>query len=476
MAKLQSMTISRRTVDALRAGKDTVFWDSELSGFGVRVYPSGVKMYVVQTRARGKSTRVTVGRNGVLTAEEARRRAALIIARVKAGKDPVPDPMTPKPAPGPTVADLAERYRREHLEVRCKQKTAETARVAIERHILPALGVLPLTEIGRDQVMALHGGLSETPAMANLTVDVLSRMFTMAEAWGMVPDGSNPCREIVKYRARKRERFLTDGEFKRLGRVLGEAVSEGKVSVHAAAAIRLLMLTGCRCNEILTLRWQDMDLGANEMRLRDSKTGPRAVPLSPAAVRVLADLPRVPGNPWVIAGRVKGMHMKNLGGPWGIVRARADLKDVRIHDLRHSFASRALALGESLPMSASPSVSATRAACILSGRRDCENSANARENVASLGISATRDQPHSRRNVGSTLSLSIRWRVVGRPHTALAMTPRASAWRSSRGRPGPVHTSSTKPSTLTRSRAVTKRLCVSRRGPTASANAGKRSP
>ena len=132
--------------------------------------------------------------------------------------------------------------------------------------------------------------------------------------------------------------------------MLGEAVSEGKVSVHAAAAIRLLMLTGCRCNEILTLKWEDVDLEANEMRLRDSKTGPRAVPLSPAAAKVLADLPRVPGNPWVIAGRIKGTHMKNLGGPWSTIRSRADLEDVRIHDLRHSFASRALALGESLPM------------------------------------------------------------------------------------------------------------------------------
>ena len=161
--------------------------------------------------------------------------------------------------------------------------------------------------------------------MANLTVEVLARMFTMAEAWGMVPDGTNPCREIVKYRARKRERFLTDGEFRRLGRVLGEAVSEGKVSVHAAAAIRLLMLTGCRKSEILSLQWTDIDLEASELRLRESKTGPRAVPLSPPAVKVLADLLRVPGNPWVIAGRVRGAHMQNLSGPWGISSGRGSI-------------------------------------------------------------------------------------------------------------------------------------------------------
>ena len=350
MAKLRTTAISRRTVESLGAGRDTVYWDSELPGFGVRVYPSGAKMYVVQTRARGESKRVTVGRHGVITADQARRRAALIIARVKAGEDPIPAPMAPKPPPGPTVAELAERYRVEHLEARCKPRTAATALAAIERHVLPALGALPLTEVGRDRMMALHGGLSGTPAMANLAVDVVSRMFTMAEAWGMVADGANPCREIAKYRERKRERFLTDGEFRRLGRVLGEAVREGEVSAHAAAAIRLLMLTGCRCNEVLTLKWEDVDLAANEMRLRDSKTGPRAVPLSPPAAKVLAELPRVAGSPWVVAGRRRGAHMKNLGGPWRIVRSRAGLEDVRIHDLRHSFASRALALGEPLPM------------------------------------------------------------------------------------------------------------------------------
>ena len=162
--------------------------------------------------------------------------------------------------------------------------------------------------------------------------------------------GTNPCREIVKYRARKRERFLTDGEFRRLGRVLGEAVSEGKVSVHAAAAIRLLMLTGCRCNEVLTLQWTDIDLEASELRLRESKTGPRAVPLSPAAVKVLADLLRVPGNPWVITGKNPGDHLKNLDGVWLRLRKRAGLDDVRIHDCRHSYASRALAIGEAIPL------------------------------------------------------------------------------------------------------------------------------
>ena len=117
-----------------------------------------------------------------------------------------------------------------------------------------------------------------------------------------------------------------------------------------AGALRLLMLTGCRLSEILTLRWEDVRLEANEIQLRDSKTGPRVVPLSPAAARVLAGLPRVAANPWVIVGRKPGTRLPHIHYYWYLVRERAGLKDVRLHDLRHSFASRALALGESLPM------------------------------------------------------------------------------------------------------------------------------
>ena len=185
--------------------------------------------------------------------------------------------------------------------------------------------------------------------MANRVVAVLGKIFGLAEAWGLRPDGGNPCRFIRKYKEAGRERFLSEEEFRRLGRVLDEAGSGGGVSPHAVAAVRLL-LTGCRKSEVLTLRWEDVDLEAGELRLRDSKTGARPVPLSPAAAAVLSNLPRLPGNPWVITGRKPGARMVNLLTPWRVLRARAGLDDVRIHDLRHSYASRALALGESLPM------------------------------------------------------------------------------------------------------------------------------
>ena len=124
----------------------------------------------------------------------------------------------------------------------------------------------------------------------------------------------------------------------------------GEVSSNAAAAIRLLMLTGCRRNEIVALRWDEVNLERKELRLRQTKSGPRTVPLSPAAIRILSQRPRVPGNPWVIPGGNEGEYLKFIQDPWCKVRARANLEDVRLHDLRHSFASRALVLGESLPM------------------------------------------------------------------------------------------------------------------------------
>ena len=179
---------------------------------------------------------------------------------------------------------------------------------------------------------------------------MLSKLFNLAEMWGLRPDGSNPCLHVKRYKEEKRERFLSAEEIARLGRVLDETLRDGSETRSAVVAIRLLMLTGCRLSEIQKLRWKHVDLKAGELRLPDSKTGGRAVPLAPSAVRLLESLPRDAENPWVIAGKKPESHLTDLQHPWRRIRARAELDDVRIHDLRHSFASRALALGEGLPM------------------------------------------------------------------------------------------------------------------------------
>ena len=347
MPVTRGLRLSTQTVGQLPvAEREAIFWDRDLPGFGVRVYPSGTRAFVVQSRGEGRSRRHTIGRHGAITADEARERAARIIARIKSWDDPAPPDRARV-----TVAELAERYLEEHVVIRCKPGTQVLYRAAVRQYIVPALGETPVPSVRREQVAALHHALRETPYAANRAVHLLARILDVAEDEGLRPRGAgNPCRSIEKFRERPHNRFLSEEELRRLGRVLEAAAGGGGgASPAAVAAIRLLVLTGCRRSEILGLRWEHVDLEAGELRLRDSKTGPRVVPLPAAAVSVLAALPRVPGNPWVIPGSKPGGHLSNLNDHWLRIRARAGLDDVRLHDLRHSFASRALALGESLP-------------------------------------------------------------------------------------------------------------------------------
>ncbi len=308
----------------------------------MRVHATGRKVYVVQSRGPGGTKRVTLGRQGEISADEARKRAGGVIDRIKRGEDPTPKP----PEAEPTVSGLAERFMRVHVSVHCKPDTAKVYRSVLDNHILPALGAMVVDQVGRAEVSELRHRLCETPVVANTAVGVLSKMFSLAEAWGLVPPGRNPCRAVRRYRTRSCERFLTPEEFRRLGRALKDA--EGRMWPPAIAAIRLLTLTGCRRSEILDLRWDDVDRTAGELRLRDAKAGPRMVPLTAPVRKVLDGIPRSPGNPCVIPGQNGKGRPLHLPHYWEAVRARARLHDVRIHDLRHSYASRALALGESL--------------------------------------------------------------------------------------------------------------------------------
>ena len=353
------LRITDRAVEALSVeGNDAIFWDRVLLGFGVRVYPSGAKTYIVQTRTDGRSRRVTVGRHGELSAAQARRRAALVIARIKAGEDPVPARAAVDRDLGPpvTVAELAERYLERHVATQLKPATMSSYRSALDRWILPSLGEMPVTEVGEEHVVALHESLRNMPYRANQVVHILSTMFSLAETWGLRAEGTHPVRKIRKYDELRRERSLTQDEYRRLGKVLDEIEAEagakrgGRVRRSAAAALRLLMLTGCRRNEVLTLRWLDVNRKAGIVRLRNGGTAARVVPLTPATASVLDGLRRLPGNPWVLVGARRGGRLSNLNEHWLRVRARAGLDGVRLHDLRHSFVARALSLGESGPM------------------------------------------------------------------------------------------------------------------------------
>ena len=336
--------LTRRAVEALKAnGADTVYWDGELTGFGVRVRKSGRKNYVLQTRVRGKLRWFTIGQHGRIAPDEARIAALEILAQAKTGIDPRDAGAKRKAAP--VMTELGRRFLEEYVPAHCKPSTQGEYRRSVELFIDPAIGEMQISEVERKDIAKLHFDLRDKPYQANRTLGVLSKMFSLAEVWGLRPDGSNPCRHVKRYKERKRERFLSPEETERLGEVLAEAEEE---MPSAVAAFRLLLLTGCRLSEIQLLRWEYVKDDCIE--LPDAKTGGRVVPLGPEARALLADLPREEGNPWVISGNKPGTHLTDLQRPWRRIRERADLGDVRIHDLRHSYASRALALGESLTM------------------------------------------------------------------------------------------------------------------------------
>ena len=336
--------ITKRSVDAIKAdGADTVYWDGELTGFGLRVRRSGRKSYVVQTRIAGKLCWFTIGPHGPLNPNQARARALEILACAKKGIDPR-DADARREAE-PSMADLGRRFLEEYVPVHCKPSTQEEYRRSVRLFVDPVIGELRVPEVQRKDIAALHHGLRDKPYQANRTLGVLSKMFSLAEVWGWRPDGSNPCRHVKRYKEHKRERFLSPEETERLGQVLREAEEE---MPSAVAAFRLLLLTGCRMSEIRDLRWDYVNDDCIE--LPDAKTGGRVVPLGPEARAVLSAIPRDEDNPWVISGRLPGSHLTDLQRPWRRIRKQAGLEGVRIHDLRHSFASRALALGESLTM------------------------------------------------------------------------------------------------------------------------------
>lgn len=339
--------LTKRAIDALKPeATDYFVWDSQIAGFGVRVMPSGAKTYQAQYRKGGRTRRVSLGRHGKITVDEARRLAKDVMGQVAMGENPAEEIALERRAP--TVASLCDRFFREHAEERCKPTTQKEYRRALDLFIKPEIGSFKVIDVQRKDIAALHHKSRNTPYQANRTLQVLSKMFNMAEIWGLRADGSNPCRHVPKYREQKRERYLSQHELQRLGQVLLEAERDRSEAPHVVAAFRLLILTGCRLKEIQTLQWGFItDAG---MELPDTKTGARRIPLPAAARAVLSALPRSSGNPYVIEGKLDGSHITDLQHPWRRIRARAGLDDVRIHDLRHTYASNAVSSGMPIQM------------------------------------------------------------------------------------------------------------------------------
>lgn len=340
------MKLTKRAVDIIYPeDRDRDYYDDALKSFGVRVRKSGRKTYFVMSRERGRMRRITIGKHGVLTTEEARKQAMKILHDLSVGIDPTAEKKKIKETG--TVRSLSTRFLKEYVPVHLKPSTQREYRRSIELFINPKLGSYLISDITRTDIASLHHGLRKKPYQANRTLGVLSVMFNQAELWGMRAELSNPCRGVKKYKETKRERFLSVEELGRLGAALKD---EESLAPSAVACVRLLALTGCRLSEIQKLKWEHVDFTRNMLRLPDSKTGRKTVYLGDAAITVLKAIPRLAKNAYVITGQIEGQYLTDMQKPWRRIRGAAKLDDARLHDLRHTFASSAVSLGENLPM------------------------------------------------------------------------------------------------------------------------------
>lgn len=351
--------LTKRVVEAFASKADRYFvWDLELKGFGVRVSPQGRKTYIVRYRTTGGADRrLTLATHGVMTTEEAREEARRALAQAAMGGDP--QGVKADRRAEMTVRELCELYMAEGTATK-KETTLRIDRIRIKRHINPRIGMMKVTDVARGDIQRLmidigngrirkdasphtRGGKSA----AARTVGLLGGIFNFAAERGFVEE--NPVKGVKRYRDNRRDRFLSPVELARLGDVLTELEKDGADPRHVAI-IRLLALTGARKSEIACLRWSELDLDRGLLRLRDSKTGPKVIPLGEAALELLAAL-KPNGGKYLFPDRRRlDQPTMNLDWAWVGIRRKAGLEDVRIHDLRHTFASAGLASGEGLPL------------------------------------------------------------------------------------------------------------------------------
>lgn len=328
---------------------DYVVWDEKISGFGVKVTPQSRKSYLMKYRTQdGRQRKPSIGIHGNITCEQARKIAEKWHGMLAAGEDPFADKVELRQSP--TVSELCDRFLKEHAEIHKKANGLNQDRFYIRKHIKPRLGTLKTAAVTRNDIVKFHLSQKDTPAQANRMLHTLSKMFNLAEDWGLRSRHSNPVQGIQKYKEEARETYLTDAQIQKLGIVLEEEEKSGRESPHVIALFRLLLLTGARLSEIRDARWEWVNLDMGTLQLPDSKTGKKTIYLSPVAIEVLKAIPRVDGNPYIIVGAKEGCPLVCAKNPWQRIRNKAGIPNVRIHDLRHTFASICVGQGFTIQM------------------------------------------------------------------------------------------------------------------------------
>ena len=339
------MKLNKSNIEAIKSiGKDKFYWDDDLKGFGLRVSPQGKKSFLIQYRKDGRSKRIRIGQFGNITAFNARRDARILLGKIAQGKSPADHARVKRNSP--TFDDVAARFIKDHVELRLKPNTQLDYKQILRRYLVPTFKTRRVSDISYKDIYELHLKLKDKPTQANRCVSVLSKILNLCSKWGYRNGLENPCLQIERYKEKKHNRFLSQNELSKLWETLDEYERTGAVSLYAVFAFQLLILTGCRLGEIRTLKWEYIK--GHHIEFPDSKTGYKRLPLNDDVLSILDIIPRLENNPYVICGSVEGQPIINLQKSWRRIRARAGLDDVRIHDLRHTFASQAVMGGVSL--------------------------------------------------------------------------------------------------------------------------------
>lgn len=288
----------------------------------------------------GRSRRHTIGRHGILKAEEARRRGRILLGKVTDGVDPAADAKETLKAP--TVRQLAGRYTKDVAKLHAKPSYLAQIERMLSTKILPKLGPLKVAGVTRADVAALHTEMQDTPYEANRCLALVAVMFKHAEIWHWRPEGTNPARLLQRYRERRRERLLSDAEIGRIFAAFAEAGRTQTEPRSALLAIRLLFATACRAGEILGLQWDFLNQQPGEIVWPDSKTGGMRKPATVEVRRLLETATRVVGNPYVCVGvknRAAALSMSTLGHVWRRILAKAKVPHCGLHAIRHRAAT-----------------------------------------------------------------------------------------------------------------------------------------
>ena len=335
-------------------GKLEYFWDLDVKGFALIVTPAGTKSFILNYRnEEGRPRRKTIGQYGQVTVEQARVLAKELCFHIAKGMDPVRDQA--KLREQPTFAEVAEKFMEEHSGVRNRPATHRSNRQILDGVLLPHFGKMKIRSIVRKDIVDFMTKNRHRPCGANRSLACLSSIMSKAEVWEERERNTNPCFKIEKYPENKRERYLSPEEFAAIDAALCKADRNLTESPHVLAMIRIMMHTGCRPGEARNLKWEWVSLDRKEIRLPKEATKerkPKTLFITPFLEDILSRLQRVPGNPYVIASEIcPGQPVMDIKKPWDRIKKEAGIAaSLHLHDLRHSHASMANALGYSMPM------------------------------------------------------------------------------------------------------------------------------